>query len=214
MAHRLGPDASSFDWSGAAAHCRTAYLRGLFLGCGSLSLAAGRTHLEFVVPVTDLPTVAGWLDDIGLPANSRVRRGQGVLTWKGTETVIGFLRRVGANTAAMELEALLVRRSLRGHLNRVVNAESANLRRSVASSRRQLSTIRALVDAGELKRLSRQARAVAIARLDAPEATFSELAASLGTSRALVQRALAEIDERALHLDGQPSGEPQPPTDR
>jgi cell division protein WhiA len=214
MAHRLGPDEPSFDWLATAPHCRTAFLRGLFLGCGSLSLAAGRTHLEFVVPPAELPTVARWLSDVGLPASSRVRRQQGVLTWKGTETVIGFLRRAGARTAAMELEALLVRRSLRGHLNRVVNAESANLRRSVTSSRRQLATIQALVEAGELKRLPRPARAVAVARLHAPEATFSELAAGLGTSRALVQRAFAEIEERALRHGEPPSGQPQPAAGR
>ena len=34
----------------AAEHCRIAWLRGRFLARGSLSLASGRAHLEFVVP--------------------------------------------------------------------------------------------------------------------------------------------------------------------
>ncbi|MEO7118115.1 MAG: hypothetical protein ABIZ34_04000, partial [Candidatus Limnocylindrales bacterium] len=42
-----------FDWGRAADHCRLAWLRGRFLAHGSLSLAPGGMHLEFVVPVEE-----------------------------------------------------------------------------------------------------------------------------------------------------------------
>ena len=48
----------AFDWPSAAEHCRLAWLRGLFLARGSLSLASGRTHLEFVVAPDEAPTLA------------------------------------------------------------------------------------------------------------------------------------------------------------
>ena len=54
-------NAAPFDWSIAAEHCRTAWLRGRFLARGSLSLAGGRTHLEFVVPPDDAPVLAARL---------------------------------------------------------------------------------------------------------------------------------------------------------
>ena len=44
-----GSTAAPFDWASSADHCRAAWLRGRFLARGSLSLAGGRTHLEFVV---------------------------------------------------------------------------------------------------------------------------------------------------------------------
>ena len=44
---------NEFDWDAAAGHCRLAYLRGLFLARGSLSLAGGRSHLEFVVAIDE-----------------------------------------------------------------------------------------------------------------------------------------------------------------
>jgi cell division protein WhiA len=191
----------AFDWDTAQAHCRLSFLRGLFLAHGSLSLAAGRTHLEFVVPATELPLVARQLAEIGLPAGVRVRRGKGVLTWKSADTVTAFLRSAGGTAATLELEARFVTRSLRGHLNRVVNAENANLQRSVATAHRQLNHIEALSASGALDRLPRTVRAVARERRRSPEATFGQLAESLGTSRALVQRAFERIEDSALHLD-------------
>jgi DNA-binding transcriptional regulator WhiA len=194
-----GADAP-FDWSRAADHCRISFLRGLFLAHGSLSLAGGRTHLEFVVEPSELDVIAARLDELGLPASTRVRRGRGVLTWKSAETVLTFLRRAGGRAATLELEARFVTRSLRGHLNRVLNAENANLQRSVATARRQLAEIEALDAAGRLATLPASVRAVAAARRRAPEQTFTQIAEELGTSRALVQRAFEHIEAAALRL--------------
>lgn len=192
-------DATEFDWHAAATHCRIAYLRGLFLARGSLSLAGGRIHLEFVVPADELAPLGSWLAEVDLPAHARLRRGRGVLTWKGSEPVIGFLRRAGGTAALLELESLLVTRSLHGQLNRAINAESANLRRSIESSRRQLASIATLAAAGELDRLPVVTRSLANARLSAPEASLSELARTLGLSRGLVQRGFDQLEQRALH---------------
>src|SRR5919202_2272897 len=49
---------AGFDWASAPDHCRTAWLRGRFLANGSLSLAGGRTHLEFVVDPAEAPVLA------------------------------------------------------------------------------------------------------------------------------------------------------------
>ena len=79
--------AREFDWDGAAEHCRLAWLRGLFLARGSLSLASGRTHLEFVVAIDEAETLVDRLAAMDLPASWRIRRGRGVVTWKSGETV-------------------------------------------------------------------------------------------------------------------------------
>ncbi len=188
-------------WSGAAEHCRMAWLRGRFLAHGSLSLAGGRAHLEFVVPVEDAPELARRLDDVGLPASWRVRRGLGVVTWKSAESITAFLGRIGASASLLELEARQVARSLRGELNRVLNAESANLQRSVAASGRQLAAIDALEADGRLGEQPRTVRAVAEARRETPEASLSEIAARLELHRSAVQRALDRLERLALHDD-------------
>lgn len=188
-------------WDDAAEHCRMAWLRGRFLARGSLSLAGGRAHLEFVVPPDEAPELARRLAGIDLPASWRLRRGLGVVTWKSTESIVGFLGRIGASASLLELEARSVARSLRGDLNRVINAESANLQRSVAAAGRQLAAIEVLDADGRLARQPRTVRAVAQARRETPEASLSDIARRLELHRSAVQRALDRLERLALHDD-------------
>lgn len=190
-----------FDWDATAEHCRVAYLRGLFLARGSLSLAGGRTHLEFVVEPSEAPRLAERLAEIGLPAAWRVRRNRGVVTWKSAEVVGMFLRRAGAGAAVLELEARQVSRAVRGDLNRLINAESANLTRAVEAAGRQLAAIEELEADGLLARQPYVVRAVAVGRRTTPEATLGELAERLGIHRSAVQRALERLEWLAFHGD-------------
>ena len=176
-----------------------AYLRGLFLARGSLSVAGARTHLEFVVGVDEAPVLTAWLFSAGMPGSWRVRRGRGVVTWKSGETVGYFLRRIGAGAALLELEARQVSRTLRGELNRILNAESSNLQRSVAAAGRQLAAIDQLEGDGRLSQQPYAVRVVAEARRETPEATLAELAERLGYHRSGVQRALERVERLALH---------------
>lgn len=190
-------DGVDLDWAAARSHCRAAWLRGRFLDVGSLSMGASGAHLEMVVPTSELADLEARMTEAGFVGSSRERRGRGVLTLKRTETVLGFLRRCGAGASVLEVESRLVMRQLQGYLNRVLNAENANLERTVASSARQLATIAQLEAAGRLADLAVVDRVVAQARRDAPEATFSELAETLGLSRARVQRAFARLEAAA-----------------
>jgi hypothetical protein len=90
-----------------------------------------------------------------------------------------------------------VARSLSGELNRVLNAESANLGRTVAASFRQLEAISELDDDGRLAKESSRVREVAAARRETPEATIGELAERLSLHRSAVQRALERIERLA-----------------
>jgi DNA-binding transcriptional regulator WhiA len=192
---------ASFEWARVAEHCRVAYLRGRFLAHGSLSLASGRTHLEFVLPPDEARQLSARLGQLVMPATWRLRRGRGVVTWKSVETVVTFLKVVGGGASLLELESRQVSRSVRGDLNRVINAESANLGRAVAASARQLQAIAALEADGRLAEQPYIVRLVADARREEPEATFSELAERLGLHRSAVQRAVERIERLALHPD-------------
>lgn len=200
-----GATARTFDWDRAADHCRAAYLRGRFLVRGSLSVTAGRYHLEFVVPADEAAVLASRVAALGLPAGVRVRRGRGVVTWKGGEAIGTFLRWIGAGPSLLELESRQVSRAVRGDLNRLLNAESANLDRIAAAAARQLAAIAALDADGRLAAQPELVRAVAAYRRTTPEASLSELAAELGIPRGRVQRALDRLEALALHAAGEPS---------
>jgi cell division protein WhiA len=200
LARHAGSTAApaDFDWPNRPEHCRMAWLRGRFLARGSLSLANGRTHLELVVPVDEAPRLSRWLRDADLSVGWRVRRGDGVVTLKSAEHVQLLLRRMGAGASLLELETRQVARTLRGELNRVINAESANLVRTVRAAGRQLEAIAAVAADGRLARESATVRAVAEARRETPEATLGELADRLAIHRSAVQRALDRIERIAL----------------
>jgi DNA-binding transcriptional regulator WhiA len=208
-AARSSAVAGPFRWDEAADHCRTAWLRGRFLARGSLSLAGGRTHLEFVVAPDEAPELAARLATIGWPASWRLRRGRGVVTWKSGEAVGTFLRRIGSAGSLLELEARQVSRALRGELNRVLNAESANLQRAVSAAGRQLDAIAALDADGRLQEQPYVVRLVADARRETPEATLSELAERLELHRSAVQRALERM-ERLAEAEPVPRGAAPP----
>jgi len=203
-----GATARAFDWDHAAGHCRAAYLRGRFLVRGSLSVTAGRYHLEFVVPTDEAPVLAARLAGVGLPAGVRVRRGRGVVTWKGGEAIGTFLRWIGAGPSLLELESRQVSRAVRGDLNRLLNAESANLDRMAAAAARQLAAIAVLDADGRLADQPDAVRAVAALRRATPEASLGELATELGMPRGRVQRALDRIEALALHAADGPSDPP------
>jgi hypothetical protein len=185
------------DWAAARDHCRLSWLRGRFLAAGSISLGHAGTHAEFVVDPMAAEALAERLSEAGFPASVRVRRRRGVVTWKSTETVLAFLRAAGAGSSVLELEARLVTRQMQAHLNRVLNAESANLARSVIATARQLAVIGSLERSGRLASLPETERAVAAARRAAPEQNLTELAAALGLSRARVQRAFERLESEA-----------------
>jgi hypothetical protein len=195
-------DETGFAWGTARDHCRAAYLRGLFLARGSLSLANGRTHLEFVVDPGSASVLSAHLREEGMPASWRIRRGRGVVTWKSADTIVTFLRRAGAGAALLELEARQVSRAMTGDLNRVINAESANLTRAVEAAGRNLAAIELLTADGRLAAQPYVVRVVADARRASPESTLAELAERLGLHRSAVQRALLRIEHLALHDDG------------
>ncbi len=197
----LEPASDSFDWAIAADHCRVAWLRGRFLARGSLSLSAGRAHLEFVLDPDEAPILAARVAQLGLPASWRLRRGRGVVTWKSAETIGTFLRRIGAGPAILELEARQVSRAVRGELNRVINAESANLQRSVQAASRQLAAIDRLEADGRLSDQPGVIRATAAARRATPEATIAELGQALNLHRSTVQRALERIEDLSTDRD-------------
>jgi hypothetical protein len=127
------------------------------------------------------------------------------VTWKGGEAIGTFLRWIGAGPSLLELEARQVSRAVRGDLNRLLNAESANLDRIAAAAARQLAAIAVLDADGRLAAQPELVREVAAYRRATPEASLSELATELGIPRGRVQRALDRLEAVALHAADGPS---------
>ena len=128
------------------------------------------------------------------------------MTWKSVETIGTFLRRIGAGRRSSSSRPARSPGPLRGEINRVLNAESANLQRAVPAAARQIAAIERLEADGRLAEQPKIVRLAASARRATPEATLAELARRLELHRSTVQRALERIERLAAEREPARSG--------
>ena len=161
--------------------CRRAYLRGAFLGGGSVNKPEGDYHLELVTAnETFARNLYKLLRGQRLPAGITERKRDFVVYLKDGDAISGFLGLVGAYQAVMNFENVRVVKDMRNQVNRLVNCETANLQKTVNAAGRQLDAIRRIEAAGGLEQLPKSLRETARLRLELPEATLQELVEAAG----------------------------------
>ncbi|HEX9633998.1 MAG TPA: DNA-binding protein WhiA [Candidatus Limnocylindria bacterium] len=197
--------ADAWAWQSAPSCDRRAFLRGTLLGA-SISVGAGAPHVEFVLgDVRRARELRSYLRDSEVRAGILPRRGRNVVYIKGQEEVATLLRLVGANRALLDFETGRVARDVRNRLNRLLNAEEANLGRTVRAADRQLQAIRHLEATGELERLPTGVREAAAQRRRQPDADLDALASELGVSRSAVNHRLRRLVAIAAASRGDPA---------
>jgi DNA-binding protein WhiA len=175
--------------------CRAAYLRGAFLGAGSLSL--GRSpHLEFrtasLEPAALLVRLAR-AEGVDLALADRSTHALAYA--KSWETIESLLALMGASETVLALEERAVVAETRSRANRLANADHANVVRTNRTARRQIAAIRRL----DLADVPDPLRDVAELRLRHPDAPLRELAARAEPplTKAAVHRRLRRLEELA-----------------
>lgn len=196
-----------------SARLAPALLRGFFLGAGSVDDPVRDHHMELDVD-GGAPDVAADLMEAlaacGVRGRSTPRRGRIVVYLKDGGAIAALIAAMGAGTALMAYEEQRIRRQVRSDVNRLVNAETANLSKSAATGVEQARAVAALQAAGRLDSLPDGLRALALARLHHPEVSLRELGQllhpplsksgvqhRLRTLAGLLRRALAERGPRA-----------------
>jgi hypothetical protein len=157
--------------------CRHAYVRGAFLGGGSVS-GPRSPHLEIRTASragADLLVAVAAQDDVVLSVQDRARHT--TVYAKGAEAIADALALAGAGDAALALDEHAVVAEARAQANRVANADHANLVRSSRAAHRQIVAIRELEARGLLGRLAPALQEIAELRQRHPSASLRELAA-------------------------------------
>jgi DNA-binding protein WhiA len=156
--------------------CRRAYMRGAFLGGGSISNPEKGYHLEIVVASEQFgKELCDLLNCYALKAKMISRKTSYVVYLKESEKITDFLALIGANGALLDLENVRTEKDFTNNLNRKFNCETANIRKSVEAAVRQNEAIRYLLDQGVFSKLSPELRAVAELRIEHPELSLAEL---------------------------------------
>ena len=108
------------------------FLRGAFLGGGSISRPASDYHLEMVTGNEDFAqTIIKVMQSFSLKAKLTDRKNEYIVYLKDGESIISFLSVIGAHNAMMELENVRIVKEMRNNVNRAVNCETANLNLSL-----------------------------------------------------------------------------------
>lgn len=156
--------------------CFSAFLRGVFLACGTVSTPEKNYHLEFVVPFLKLSgDLCALLEEIGFHPKQVVRKGYRVIYFKDSESIEDLLTCMGATNSTLKLIGVKIDKDLRNHVNRRINFETANIDRSVNAGAAQLDAIRKIETTVGLDALSEGLREIALVRMDNPEASLNEL---------------------------------------
>lgn len=181
--------------------CLVAFLRGLFLGCGSISAPGAPVHVEFTVEGAELATqVLGLLGRVDLPFKLAVR-GRNVACYsKRSQTGADLLAVLGAHDACLRWEEHAVMGSVRGSANRLANCDEANAKRAAVAGERQAAAVRALMASPGWPALPDSLRDVAQLRLRYPYLNLRELAAR--AQPPLTKSALNHRLRRLLALAG------------
>lgn len=180
--------------------CAVNYLRGAFLGAGSMSLNGGY-HLEIAPSSKTLAEdILKIMKRFGIKARLTERKEKHVVYIKDVEGVSDALALMGASEAMLELNSESIIRQFRRDTNRRTNCEIANISKTVNASVRQNESIRYIEKKVGLASLPEKLQAVAKARLEFPDESFSYLADYLGLSKSTLKNRLNKLGEIAQKI--------------
>lgn len=183
--------------------CKRAYIRGAFLGGGSISNPEKTYHLEFVTHDNDYAVELSKLIN-SYKLNSKViqRKNSFVIYLKEGEQIVDLLNIIGAHSALLELENIRIMKEMRNNVNRIVNCETANLSKTVNAAVRQVESIKLIESEIGLDRLPKNLREIAKLRLSFPDESLKELGAMLNppVGKSGVNHRLRRIEKIADEL--------------
>ncbi len=158
--------------------CKRAFLRGAFLASGSVSDPDKGYHLEFVCEDgSKADQIVRMCGDFEINARKTLRRDETIVYVKEGEMIGELLSVMGAQNSYMDFENRRIYKDVSNTVNRRVNCETSNIRKTVTAASRQLDDIRFLEEHGFLDDLPEPLREAAYGRLEHPDATLAELGA-------------------------------------
>lgn len=191
---------SRINWSNFTDECcKTAFLRGAFLTCGTVNDPNKSYHFEFVVPYLnlsrDLTHFINDYDELSVVPKTVTRSSNYVIYFKDSEAIEDLLTVMGAFNSSLELMGVKMYKDMRNNVNRKLNFESANLDKTIDAATKQIDAIIHIKNTVGLKYLSEELREIAVLRLENPDMSLRELGSSLKVpvSRSGVNHRLKKI---------------------
>ena len=155
---------------------KKAFIRGSFLGAGSINNPENSYHLEIVLSnKKNLKVLQEILSDFDIHAKELITKNRYSVYIKDGEEISRLLALIGANKAVLQFEDIRIQKEMRGKVNRIVNCETANLNKTINAAINQIAAIKKLQEEGRFKKLDDNLKEIAILRIENPDMSLVEL---------------------------------------
>lgn len=152
------------------------YLRGAFLGGGSINDPEKNYHMEFVTNNEDYAyELSDLINSMGFTSKIISRKNNFIVYLKESEQISDMLVMLGANKAMFELQNIKIVKEMRNNVNRLVNCETANLSKTVDAAVRQVENILVIQKTIGISKLPQNLQELAILRLENEDMSLKEL---------------------------------------
>ena len=153
-----------------------AFVRGAFLGGGSINNPKNNYHLEVALKEKENAIhLLLLLRKYNIEVKLLDKQHGCSIYSKDGEEISKFLAFIGANSGVLKFEDIRVYRDMRNNVNRIVNCETANLTKTVNAAIEQIEAIEYLKKIGKFAQLSDALQEIAEVRLENPEASLIEI---------------------------------------
>lgn len=183
--------------------CKKAFVRGIFLAAGSVNDPQKAYHFEIVVHNREMAqSVQEVIKSFSLDAKIVKRKKYYVVYLKEGSMIVDILNVMEAYVGLMDMENVRILKDMRNDINRRVNCETANIKKTVNAARRQIEDIEYIERTKGLRYLNDSLRSLAEIRLEEPDANLAELGQMLNppVSKSGVNHRLRKISSIANAL--------------
>ncbi len=183
--------------------CKKSFIRGMFLAAGSVNDPNKAYHFEIVVKNLDMAqAVKEIINSFQLEAKVVKRKKYYVVYLKEGSMIVDILNVMEAYVSLMDMENIRILKDMRNDINRRVNCETANIKKTVSAARKQIEDIEYIEKTKGLKYLNETLRELAQLRLEEPDANLAELGEMLNppVSKSGVNHRLRKISSIADSL--------------
>ena len=157
--------------------CKKAYLRGVFMGAGTMSDPEKGYDLEFVLEsatmAADLKKLINSFVDLSCKVTER--RGKHVGYMKKADYISDMLAIMGASSQVFSMEETRIKKEMVGSARRMSNCDSANMDRSIEASMKHIEAIKKIQETKGLASLPESLREAAELRLEHPDISIAAL---------------------------------------
>lgn len=183
--------------------CMRSFLRGVFMGGGSISDPNSANHLEIVLDnEQNANFIISVLTTLEISSKKMKRRNKFVIYMKDAETISNFLIIIGSNKGTITFEEARTLKNYKNYMNRKDNCETANWDKTAKAASMQQKDILDIKAAKQFEKLPVRLKQIANLRMNYPMAGLGEIGEMLEPklSKAGVSHRFKKINEIANEI--------------